>query len=253
MPNFVTNLNKLMDMRGVISKESGSNRFTEEQLDIFIDQYYRNHLGNRKLVPEVKTLTSEELVRDGTIIDSIEIKADRNTYSDLYTTNGTLLPYVGVNINGVIEYFKIKADTIDADSKIIMTISHVKPLGIRNNFLEYDFNNEFLDSELRMEKGEVNNREEYNPPHVDASKSQSAYQYEYSPESTYQQEMPAEIMEHFEQAFESLTEDDMPAFARDYRQVDNDISNFLDYSDAANALIEEVGRDKIDEYRNECE
>lgn len=26
--------------------------FTQEQIDIFIDQFYRNNLGNRNLVPE---------------------------------------------------------------------------------------------------------------------------------------------------------------------------------------------------------
>ena len=57
-----------------------------------------------------------------------------------------------------------------------------------------------------------------------------------------------------EQSFEAFSEEDMPAYTRDnYNPIsNNDISNSPDFSDAFQSLINEVGKDNIEESKNKC-
>ena len=263
LPNFTSNLNKLM------SNEE-NDRFSASQLDIFIDQFYRNHLGNRKLVPETKSIKSREITdENGKVFDSLDLRITRKTHPDLYSSNGTLLTYFAVDVNGNKEYFKVTDQVPDVDNKIITTIENVQPVGIRNNFLEFDFNN--INIETKIASGKVNDRSEYEGQYQDASMSQEGYDYEYNPEPA-NQEMSEEMAEHYrnafnyiqeentkfkplhEQSFEALSEEDMPAYTRDnYNPIsNNDISNSPDFSDAFQSLINEVGKDNIEESKNKC-
>ncbi len=263
LPNFTSNLNKLM------SNEE-NDRFSASQLDIFIDQFYRNHLGSRKLVPETKSIKSSEITdENGKVFDSLDLRITRKTHPDLYSSNGTLLTYFAVDVNGNKEYFKVTDQVPDVDNKIITTIENVQPVGIRNNFLEFDFNN--INIETKVASGNVNDRSEYEGQYKDASMSQEGYDYEYNPEPA-NQEMSEEMAEHYrnafnyiqeentkfkplhEQSFEALSEEDMPAYTRDnYNPIsNNDISNSPDFSDAFQSLINEVGKDNIEESKNKC-
>lgn len=235
LPNFTSNLNKLM------SNEE-NDRFSASQLDIFIDQFYRNHLGSRKLVPETKSIKSSEITdENGKVFDSLDLRITRKTHPDLYSSNGTLLTYFAVDVNGNKEYFKVTDQVPDVDNKIITTIENVQPVGIRNNFLEFDFNN--INIETKIASGKVNDRSEYEAQYQDASMSQEGYNYEYNPESA-NQEMSEEMAEHYrnafnyiqeentkfkplhEQSFEALSEEDMPAYTRDnYNQTENNNMN----------------------------
>ena len=128
-----------------------------------------------------------------------------------------------------------------------------------------------INIETKIASGKVNDRSEYEGQYQDASMSQEGYDYEYNPEPA-NQEMSEEMAEHYrnafnyiqeentkfkplhEQSFEALSEEDMPAYTRDnYNPIsNNDISNSPDFSDAFQSLINEVGKDNIEESKKKC-
>lgn len=115
-----------------------------EKADVttFIGQYFRNHLDDRTLVPDITGASYVSEVNLET--QNFDVKVDFNSsmadkkiakpFDDKSTPE--YLPYVHVNYKGVDLYF----ERVNAPNSLIASYQRVQPLGVRNQYVEYDSN-----------------------------------------------------------------------------------------------------------------
>jgi hypothetical protein len=114
----------------------------------FIDQFFRNHLDNRELVPQVTIKNDEiEFIDDnGVIADEIEAFIDpkepgskRGLIKDIVKVNGIeiVIPveYFATKVKGKKLYYKLSSSSPTGAIKY----QRIMPLGYTNSFIEYEF------------------------------------------------------------------------------------------------------------------
>jgi hypothetical protein len=256
IPNFVSNLNKLMQNQ---DNDLNNNQFTENQLNIFIDQFYRNNLSNKKLVPEIEGYNEKSFLDSkSNILDNTSMTGYIQEFRDIFTNNGNILKYVTMKIKGNNEYFKITSSELDKNDKISVNFEHIKPLGIKNNFLEYDFDNSSLDSSLLEDTSNASDREEYRNFNPDVAIDVESYEYDSNPDPFNTQKYPNELQDQFDNAFNFIQQENEFFDSKNYEALDNDnsyeiLSSANQESNNLNSLIQEVSKEEIDKYKKNCD
>lgn len=116
--------------------------FEKSDVTTFIGQYFRNHLDDRTLVPDITGASYVSEVNLET--QNFDVKVDFNSsmadkkiakpFDDKKTPE--YLPYVHVNYKGVDLYF----ERVNAPNSLIASYQRVQPLGVKNQYVEYDSN-----------------------------------------------------------------------------------------------------------------
>ena len=116
--------------------------FEKADVTTFIGQYFRNHLDDRTLVPDITGASYVSEVNLET--ENFDVKVDFNSsmadkkiakpFDDKKTPE--YLPYVHVNYKGADLYF----ERVNAPNSLIASYQRVQPLGVKNQYVEYDSN-----------------------------------------------------------------------------------------------------------------
>ena len=186
--------------------------FTEDSLDIFIDQFFRNHLGDKQFVPKVDSINVKSLLnKEGNFLETFEFKANKYINSDMFNISDNMLMYIEVEHEGKSAYYKTFTE------EDITTLKRVYPLGLRDNSLEYSFDVSELGTKIDTEQSKVLIKTDWNP--IDINMPQDAYDYNYDNDPAYQ----------------------------DMSEEQNRL-----YNEAQASLLREVGEDIIEESKNKC-
>lgn len=116
--------------------------FEKADVTTFIGQYFRNHLDDRTLVPDITGASYVSKVNLET--QNFDVKVDFNSsmadkkiakpFDDKKTPE--YLPYVHVNYKGADLYF----ERVNAPDSLVASYQRVQPLGVKNQYVEYDSN-----------------------------------------------------------------------------------------------------------------
>lgn len=116
--------------------------FEKADVTTFIGQYFRNHLDDRTLVPDITGASYVSEVNLET--ENFDVKVDFNSSMDdkkiakPFDDKSTpeYLPYVHINYKGADLYF----ERVNAPDSLIASYQRVQPLGVKNQYVEYDSN-----------------------------------------------------------------------------------------------------------------
>lgn len=116
--------------------------FEKADVTTFIGQYFRNHLDDRTLVPDITGASYVSEVNLET--ENFDVKVDFNSSMDdkkiakPFDDKSTpeYLPYVHINYKGADLYF----ERVNASNSLIASYQRVQPLGVKNQYVEYDSN-----------------------------------------------------------------------------------------------------------------
>lgn len=116
--------------------------FEKADVTTFIGQYFRNHLDDRTLVPDITGASYVSEVNLET--ENFDVKVDFNSSMDdkkiakPFDNKSTpeYLPYVHINYKGADLYF----ERVNAPNSLIASYQRVQPLGVKNQYVEYDSN-----------------------------------------------------------------------------------------------------------------
>jgi hypothetical protein len=116
--------------------------FEKANVTTFIGQYFRNHLDDRTLVPDITGASYVSEVNLET--ENFDVKVDFNSSMDdkkiakPFDDKSTpeYLPYVHINYKGADLYF----ERVNASNSLIASYQRVQPLGVKNQYVEYDSN-----------------------------------------------------------------------------------------------------------------
>ena len=227
IPNYVRGLNDLLTTE---FKDVGNNT-----INTFISQFFRNHLDNRKLVPEVTSLPNDLFMNDKEVKDNIDIiirKDDLNvdglnTELLINSDDTVIVPYFAKTINDKKIYYKLITEGVSEIDKY--SYVRVEPLGMKGNFLEYSYgNNDYYTSIVEQE---VEAEERYN--------------------------FPAPMIENDESYYDSFQENDFPFIGNDDKAESyfNELSDNSqeDYIDPIIARFQSSIGEEVDLIRNEIE
>lgn len=116
--------------------------FEKADVTTFIGQYFRNHLDDRTLVPDITGASYVSEVNLET--QNFDVKVDFNSsmadkkiakpFDDKKTPE--YLPYVHVNYKGADLYF----ERVNDPNSLVASYQRVQPLGVKNQYVEYDSN-----------------------------------------------------------------------------------------------------------------
>lgn len=116
--------------------------FEKADVTTFIGLYFRNHLDDRTLVPDITGVSYVSEVNLET--ESFDVKVDFNSsmtdkkiakpFDDKKTPE--YLPYVHINYKGADLYFERVNDL----NSLVASYQRVQPLGVKNQYVEYDSN-----------------------------------------------------------------------------------------------------------------
>ena len=173
VPEYVNKLRSILD--------------SQDDYSLFIDQFVRNHLDNRQLVPDVGS-PSEEVLQGGLLdetgkmrdllifaVDPKLASSDRKVIKSTTVTDaGTeyeFMPYIAVKQKGSWYYYKC----LGSMGGNVAEYTRIEPLGYRNAFLEYEYGQENVETVIEQ------NKKDYSPNYgskvVDADPEEG---YEYS-------------------------------------------------------------------------
>lgn len=127
--------------------------------EVFYDQYVRNHLNNRELVPSIKNTTIG--ITSDTI--SFNVKLDNFSNEDMrqfahpykWDEEINYFRYIHFNYRGKDLYFELSS----TDSTEGATYIKTKPLGELNNYIEYEYDTPMVESVISTQK--TNNMNDY--------------------------------------------------------------------------------------------
>nr|DAG99575.1 MAG TPA: hypothetical protein [Crassvirales sp.] len=116
--------------------------FEKADVTTFIGQYFRNHLDDRTLVPDITGASYVSEVNLET--ENFDVKVDFNSSMDdkkiakPFDDKSTpeYLPYVHINYKGADLYF----ERVNGAKDLIASYQRVQPLGVKNQYVEYDSN-----------------------------------------------------------------------------------------------------------------
>lgn len=141
--NYVSGLNQLITKK--VEKEG---IFNYDTLDTFIEQFYKNHLYNRNLVPEMNSIDENEFLNNNEVLDNINIKVilEDNKNIEFIKNNEDgldVIPYFVKKINENEYYYQLDINNSKYNEKeVIANYKRIEPLGMRGNFLEYSYGND---------------------------------------------------------------------------------------------------------------
>lgn len=116
--------------------------FEKADVTTFIGQYFRNHLDDRTLVPDITGASYVSEVNLET--ENFDVKVDFNSSMDdkkiakPFDDKSTpeYLPYVHINYKGADLYF----ERVNKAKDLIASYQRIQPLGVKNQYVEYDSN-----------------------------------------------------------------------------------------------------------------
>lgn len=116
--------------------------FEKADVTTFIGQYFRNHLDDRTLVPDITGASYVSEVNLET--ENFDVKVDFNSSMDDKKiakpfddkSAPEYLPYVHINYKGADLYF----ERVNGAKDLIASYQRVQPLGVKNQYVEYDSN-----------------------------------------------------------------------------------------------------------------
>lgn len=116
--------------------------FEKQDVTTFIGQYFRNHLDDRTLVPDITGASYVSEVNLET--ENFDVKVDFNSSMDdkkiakpFDDKNAPeYLPYVHINYKGADLYF----ERVNEAKDLIASYQRIQPLGVKNQYVEYDSN-----------------------------------------------------------------------------------------------------------------
>lgn len=116
--------------------------FEKADVTTFIGQYFRNHLDDRTLVPDITGASYVSEVNLET--ENFDVKVDFNSSMDdkkiakPFDDKSTpeYLPYVHINYKEADLYF----ERVNGAKDLIASYQRVQPLGVKNQYVEYDSN-----------------------------------------------------------------------------------------------------------------
>ncbi len=116
--------------------------FEKADVTTFIGQYFRNHLDDRTLVPDITGASYVSEVNLET--ENFDVKVDFNSSMDdkkiakPFDDKSALeyLPYVHINYKGTDLYF----ERVNEAKDLIASYQRIQPLGVKNQYVEYDSN-----------------------------------------------------------------------------------------------------------------
>lgn len=135
---------------------------SEDDYSYFIDQFIYNHLDNRKLVPEIPLDSSITFLdENNNPLNEIVITIDEQSNSSdlkavkskMMTPEGpiySLFNYVARRYKGGFIYYR---QTDETDNSA--TYERIEPLGVKNNFIEYEYGKFVEDMESVIPKKKV--------------------------------------------------------------------------------------------------
>ena len=141
-PEYLNTLRGLISQR--ISPENAKDYYQH-----FLLQYLRNHADNRRLVPNIDVHNTKvefvdsqhEIKNEITItIDKNSTSEDRKFVSKINSQEIAWRPLISVNYKGGEELFVNDNYFDDSEAgRDTVTYTRVEPLGLKGNFLEYEF------------------------------------------------------------------------------------------------------------------
>lgn len=116
--------------------------FEKQDVTTFIGQYFRNHLDDRTLVPDITGASYVSEVNLET--ENFDVKVDFNSSMDDKKiakpfddkSAPEYLPYVHINYKGADLYF----ERVNEAKDLIASYQRIQPLGVKNQYVEYDSN-----------------------------------------------------------------------------------------------------------------
>lgn len=116
--------------------------FEKADVTTFIGQYFRNHLDDRTLVPDITGASYVSKVNLET--ENFDVKVDFNSSMDDKKiakpfddkSAPEYLPYVHINYKGADLYF----ERVNEAKDLIASYQRIQPLGVKNQYVEYDSN-----------------------------------------------------------------------------------------------------------------
>ena len=116
--------------------------FEKADVTTFIGQYFRNHLDDRTLVPDITGASYVSEINLET--ENFDVKVDFNSsmndkkiakpFDDKSAPE--YLPYVHINYKGADLYF----ERVNEAKDLIASYQRIQPLGVKNQYVEYDSN-----------------------------------------------------------------------------------------------------------------
>lgn len=149
IPNYIEELNNLV-------KEDSLDKYR------FINQYIYNHLDNRRLVPEIKNESSIEFYDENKKpkeILTVKITKDSSSYDkeiaisiskDEENLNVDFFNYIAKRDGNNYIYYRYIPDSNLPSN--VGTYKRIEPLGVKDNFLEYDYYSEVDEMESVIKK-----------------------------------------------------------------------------------------------------
>jgi hypothetical protein len=208
-------------------------------------------------------------VKESNIVSGATIVVNPVTHSDIFIDRDTVYPYIMVKTSKGDVYFKTGAiadpyleDTTQGtenENGIPIKIYQVQPLGIRNQFLTYSFNNVIVETPITDQFESLNTPL---PDHIsdndyrNSTQNPADYDYWNSPNENHDLSEPDWIREQREAA--ALAESEDMQFLEEFGDIQDvsieDVGEIISETPLfdSNVLIEQVGKEKIEEYKNKC-
>lgn len=132
----------------------------------FMDQYIRNHLDNRKLVPEIPDTSSVKFVDEDNeikdevtfVIDDSAALGDETVVKERTGTSDNptydFFEYIGKRIRGGWAYYKLESSETSKGNVAIY--KRIEPLGFRNSFIEYEYGKDADSMNTVIKKDNIN-------------------------------------------------------------------------------------------------
>ena len=202
-------------------------------------------------------------VKDSDIVSGATISVNPVTHSDIFIDRDTVYPYIMVKTSKGDVYFKTFKtwDVLDNsledttqgtvnENSISIEIYQVQPLGIRNQFLTYSFNDVIVETPITDQFEALNTAL---PDHIsdndyrNSTQNPADYDHWNSPNENHDLTEPDWIREQREAAEFEEFGDIQDVSVENAGDIVSETSLFDN-----NVLTEQVGRDKINEYKNKC-
>ena len=133
---------------------------TKENLDIFVDQFYRNNLSNPYLVPILES--TDQNITDQLNSDKSTIIAPQDILNTMIEGN-MVFNYIGLKTNKGIEYFKLEVEHSEGENDGTTMLIRTTPLNLGKEFMVYDYGNDHAESPIKKQSVEDITAQYQNP------------------------------------------------------------------------------------------
>lgn len=133
---------------------------TKENLDTFVDQFYRNNLSNPYLVPILES--TDQNIMDQLNSDKSTIIAPQDILNTMIEGN-MVFNYIGLKTNKGIEYFKLEVEHSEGENDGTTMLIRTTPLNLGKEFMVYDYGNDHAESPIKKQSVEDITAQYQNP------------------------------------------------------------------------------------------